>query len=55
MDERTLMERVAALEQQVITLENMLSVVKDVLVDQGITSESEIKSRSEKIRRERGL
>ena len=43
------------LEDQVLTLKDILSVVTEVLVDQGISSESEIKSRSEKIRRERGL
>ena len=49
------MERVITLEHQVLTLRDKLSVVTEVLVDQGISSESEIKSRSEKIRREVGF
>ncbi len=53
MDDRTLMERVVFLEQQILTLENMLSVVTEVLEDQGITSKSDLNSRSEKIRKDR--
>ncbi len=54
MDDRTLMERVVALEQQVLTVENMLFVVTEVLVDQGITSKADLNSRSERIRKDRG-
>ena len=52
MNDQTLMERVITLEQQVIALEDMLSAVTEVLEDQGITSKADLKSRSEKIRKE---
>ncbi len=53
MDDRTLMERVVALEQQVLAVENMLFVITEVLEDQGITSKADLNSRSEKIRKDR--
>ncbi len=53
MNDRTLMERVVALEQQVLTLVDMLLAVTEVLEDQGISSKAEIKRRSDKIQNER--
>ncbi len=47
------MERVVALEQQVLTLVDTLLVVTEVMEDQGITSKAEIKRRSDKIQNER--
>ncbi len=55
MNDQTLMERVVNLENQVLTLEDMLFAVTEVLEDQGISSKTDLKSRSEKIRRERQL
>ncbi len=53
MDDRTLMERVVALEQQVLTLGNMLLAVTEVLEERGITSRADLNSRSEQIRKDR--
>ena len=55
MNDQTLMERVVNLENQVLTLEDMLFAVTEVLEDQGITSKADLKSRSEKVRTERQL
>ena len=52
MNDQTLMERVVNLENQVLTLEDMLFAVTEVLEDQGISSKAEIKRRSDKIRDE---
>ena len=53
MNDQTLMERVITLEHQVLTLSDTLFAIAEVLIDQGISSKADIKSRYENIRKDR--